>query len=282
MTDAHAPPPLLIVGAGVLGRLAAVKWRNEHQSGECDIIGVTRRADSARDAELLQEGIIPKIRDDVDKMGAAGSHWPFVLFCASPAGNDDYAATVASAIKLWDARGGGRFVFTSSAGVYSEDSGGTVTETSPTADTPRAQKLLAAERVVVEAGGTVVRLVGLYLAGRGAHNYWLNQDEVAQRPDGLVNQLHYCDAAAAAVAALVRGSAGDILLAADDAPSTREQICEAAMRMLCFDGKTKPRFTSTSGGVGKVCDSSRTRTAIGWQPKFATFSAFVDSLASSD
>tara|TARA_B100000795_G_scaffold623_1_gene433 strand:+ start:419 stop:571 length:153 start_codon:yes stop_codon:yes gene_type:complete len=47
---------------------------------------------------------------------------------------------------------------------------------------------LAAEKAVLAAGGCVVRLAGLYLEGRGAHNYWLTQEEVAQRPDGLINQ----------------------------------------------------------------------------------------------
>ena len=41
-----------------------------------------------------------------------------------------------------------------------------------------------------EAGGAVVRLAWLYLIDRGAHNYWLSQLEVAQRADGLINQMH--------------------------------------------------------------------------------------------
>ena len=61
-----------------------------------------------------------------------GTRWPYVLFSASPSGNDDYAATVASALAYWDKDApGGRFVFTSSAGVCAEQDGGVVTETSP-------------------------------------------------------------------------------------------------------------------------------------------------------
>ena len=120
---------------------------------------------------------------------------------------------------------------------------------------------------------------GLYLEDRGAHNYWLTQDEVAQRPDGLINQIHYQDAAAAAVAALFRGKPGDVLLAADDAPMTREDICRAATRMRRFAGKGVPRFTGSSGGVGKIIDCSHTRDAIGWEPRFKTFDAFADSVS---
>ena len=138
-----------------------------------------------------------------------GTRWPYVLFSASPSGNDDYAGAVASALEYWDRDApGGRFVFTSSAGVCAEQDGGVVTETSPVGSGPRSERLLAAEKAVLAAGGCVVRLAGLYLEGRGAHNYWLTQEEVAQRPDGLINQIHYRDAANAAVAALLRGSAG--------------------------------------------------------------------------
>lgn len=276
-------PPLLIIGAGVLGRLAADEWRSGVLSGSAEscgeVIGVTRKADEARDADLRALGITPRIRSDIDAKGAEGARWPYVLFCASPGGNDDYAASVADALKLWDAESNGRFVFTSSAGVYAEDSGGVVTEGSPTGSGPRSERLLNAEKAVVEAGGTVVRLAGLYLEDRGAHNYWLTQDEVAQRPDGLINQIHYQDAAAAAVAALFRGKPGDVLLAADDAPMTREDICRAATRMRRFAGKGVPRFTGSSGGVGKIIDCSHTRDAIGWEPRFKTFDAFADSVS---
>ena len=32
------------------------------------------------------------------------------------------------------------------------------------------------------------------------------------------------------------------------------------------------------GGVGKIVDSSSTRAAIGWQPKYKTFGEFIDTL----
>ena len=147
-------------------------------------------------------------------------------------------------------------------------------------------------------------------------------------------QVHYRDAANAAVAALLRGSAGGVYLAADDRPLTREQICLEACRAPRFAARTVPRFTGPAGGAadhggggigkrsstsqhpcyysslllllllllltdfyylltstylltttyyhlplpGKIVDSSSTRTAIGWQPKYKTFGAFIDTL----
>ena len=276
MVSDAACEPLLIIGAGVLGRLAAVEWREARGKAAGTVIGVTRSSNEARNDALRADGIEPRVRADVD---AEGTRYPYVLFCASPSGNDDYAQAVASALQLWDSEAGGRFVFTSSAAVYAEDQGGVVTENSPLTNTPRTAPLLAAELKVLQAGGTVVRLAGLYLEDRGAHNYWLNQVEVKQRPDGIINLLHYRDAAGAAVAALLRGSAEQTLLAADDQPLTREAICREACRAPRFQGRVMPRFTGTDGGIGKRVDCRATRDAIGWKPRYATFGKFVDTLA---
>ena len=281
-------PPLVVVGAGVLGRLAVQEWLQIHP-GSCEVLGVTRtRPSEEREAEMLSEGIKHRYRSDMEANVRCGQRYPYVLFSASPRGNDDYVAAVENALDYWDKKKG-MFVFTSSAGVYSEECGGIVTETSPVGSGPRSERLLAAERAVLAAGGCVVRLAGLYLEDRGAHNYWLTQDEIAQRPDGLINQIHYRDAANCAVAALLTGSPGEAYLAADDQPLTREQICVEACRMPRFSGRKIPAFTGPDGeggkidygpsGVGKIIDSSGTRAALGWQPQYKTFGAFVDTLA---
>jgi nucleoside-diphosphate-sugar epimerase len=279
--EASSSPPLLIVGAGVLGRLAAAEWRELHGGG-CKVVGATRSSDAEREAAMRAEGITPRLVADVAAECEAGTRWPYVLFCAAPGGNDDYAGAVKDALRLWDSGCGGSFVFTSSAGVYAESAGGIVTEASPVADTPRTAKLLDAESAVIEAGGRVVRLAGLYLEERGAHNFWLTRSEVAQRADGLINLVHYRDAANAAVAALLRGAPGAVYLAADDRPLSREQICREACRAPRFRERTVPSFTGTDSAIGKVCDSSATRKAIGWSPLYSTFGAFVDSLIEAE
>jgi hypothetical protein len=53
------------------------------------------------------------------------------------AGNDDYAGEARRAASLWGGKPG-RLVFTSSGGVYAEQSGGMVDEKSPLGDTPRS------------------------------------------------------------------------------------------------------------------------------------------------
>lgn len=281
-----APPtapatPLLVVGAGVLGRSAASQWRAATQGR---VIGVTRTSDEKRDRAFEAEGIEPRLRSELDgEMGATPGtgKYSHILFCASPRGNDDYASELECATRMWDSsRADARFVFTSSAGVYEEQQGNVVTEESPVASTPRTAKLLEAEAKVTAAGGTVVRLSGLYLLERGAHNHWLAMDEVQQPADGLINLLHYDDAAGCAVAALLRGPRGVVLLASDDEPLSRLSICEEAIRAPQFAGRTIPAFVG-SGGIGKVCDSSYTRSVLEWEPRYKTFRAFIDEVSSS-
>ena len=151
-------PTLVVVGAGVLGRLAAQEWRELHPG--CEVLGVTRtKPDEEREAAMRAEGITHRYRSDIEASVRCGQRFPYVLFSASPSGNDDYAAAVASALEYWDAKAGGRFVFTSSAGVLAEQDGGVVTETSPVGSGPRSERLLAAEAAVLGAGGCAVRLI---------------------------------------------------------------------------------------------------------------------------
>jgi hypothetical protein len=79
----------------------------------------------------------------------------------------------------------------------------------------------------VQAGGNVVRLVGLYHAHRGAHTFFLKQGTVARPGDNIVNLLHYEDAASLAVAVLDgagRGGTGayrgQVFIGCDNHPIT--------------------------------------------------------------
>ena len=53
-----------------------------------------------------------------------------------------------------------------------------------------------------------------------------------------------------------------------------------AQRAPRFSACSSPRFTGSTGGVGKVVDCSRTRAAIGWEPRYKTFSHFIDEIVS--
>uniref|UniRef100_A0A0E0C1Z3 Uncharacterized protein n=1 Tax=Oryza meridionalis TaxID=40149 RepID=A0A0E0C1Z3_9ORYZ len=71
---------LLIVGPGVLGRIVAERWQQEHP--DCKIFGHTATTD--HHSELTQLGIIPSLK------GPAVQKVPYVIFCAPPYRTDDY------------------------------------------------------------------------------------------------------------------------------------------------------------------------------------------------
>jgi len=93
----------------------------------------------------------------------------------------------------------------------------------------------------------------------------------------VVPQVHYDDAAAAAVAALLRAPRGETLHVADDEPLSRHAICVQACRAPQFADRTIPSFTG-AGGRGKVIDSSHTRAVLEWEPRYRTFGAFITAV----
>lgn len=215
-----------------------------------------------------------KTYDDLE-----GQSFKDVVFCAPPSGSDDYPGAVKDAASnVWAGnKSGGTFVFTSSGAVFGGADGETVNEKSAMTDTPRAQRLIDAEDASRSNGGAVLRLAGLYLLERGAHNYWLvSGKDIAGRADGIINLLHYDDAAGACMAAL-KASAGDgTFLVSDGNPLTRKEICEVALKAKIYEGKALPKFLGAeSDPKGKVYDGSWTNEALNWKPRYASFEHFM-------
>jgi nucleoside-diphosphate-sugar epimerase len=162
-----------------------------------------------------------------------------------------------------------------------------VNEDSPVADVtknPRAGRLINAEKAVLEKGGACLRLAGLYLLVRGAHNFWLTSGkDVSGRADGIINQLHYDDAAGSVLAALAAGPtvvSSNIFLISDGHPMTREEICKSALQAKQFDGLSMPKFLGTeSDPVGKIYDGAASNKALKWDPRYESFDAFMKSQA---
>lgn len=242
------------------------------------VTGITKT--TARHDDILQSVGAHDGRFQVKAYGELGGQtFKDVVFCAPPSGSDDYPAAIKEAASnVWAGRNsGGTFVFTSSGAVYGGADGDVVTESSALTDTPRAMRLIQAEIAAHSEGGAVLRLAGLYLLERGAHNYWLQSGkDVDGREDGVVNLLHYDDAAGACMAAL-QASVGDgTFLVSDGNPLTRKEICEVAMKANMYSGKTMPNFLGAEKDPkGKVYDGSWTHEALSWKPRYASFEDFM-------
>ena len=160
-----------------------------------------------------------------------------------------------------------------------------VNEHSPIPDpstNPRSARLVAAEKAVLENGGACLRLAGLYTMERGAHNFWLKSGkDVSGREDGIINLLHYDDAAGAALAAVVAGPtvvSGNVFLISDGNPLTRRQICESTLKSKQYREMNMPQFVgSNNDPIGKIYDGSASNKALKWDPKYTSFDAFMVS-----
>lgn len=260
---------LLIVGPGVLGRLVAEKWLEEHPG--CQIFAETVSTD--HHDELINMGINPSLK------GVKRTHqFPYIIFCAPPSRTSDYAGDIRLAASNWS--GEGSFLFTSSSAPYDCNDNGSCDEDSPVVPigrSPRTDVLLKAEKVVLESGGCVLRLAGLYKADRGAHAYWLEKGIVEARPDHILNLIHYEDAASLSVAILNKNLRGRIFLGCDNLPVSRQEVMDLVDKSGKFSKKFQ-RFTGTDDPLGKRLNNTKTREEIGWEPKYRSFAQFLESI----
>jgi nucleoside-diphosphate-sugar epimerase len=308
---------LLVVGPGVLGAYAGLLWRQAFPDAEV----VAQTNSSERHPRLRDAGLTPRVRPSDFAAAAAGApaaaalpeseKFPFVLFAAPPSGSDDYAREVAATASRWD--GTGCMVFTSSMSVCAVEDGSDVDEACPLvaagADA-KTDRLLSAERACLDAGGCVLRLVGLYHATRGPHSFFFKVGEVPRFGGYSVNMLHYEDAASLAVAIMKGGVAGDggeagaggagggaaagqqpansmfrgeIFLGCDNHPLTFDEMvraCESS-GLAAYQPPGKVKFTGppppegAAAGRGKRANNDATRRRLGgWTPKYDSFEAF--------
>jgi nucleoside-diphosphate-sugar epimerase len=263
---------LLVVGPGVLGSYLGKLWLDEH--GPSTVVGQTNTTSSHE--KLQRIGITPRTNADAQP----NETFPFVAFAAPPSGSEDYLADVKAALARWDGSGG--FVFTSSASVYAVEDGSPCDESAPLVPlgaNERTDRLLLSEQAVMEAGGCVVRLVGLYHRTRGAHTFFLKQGQVQRWGDYCVNLIHYEDAAGLA-AAVLKGQGGGgqayrgrAFLGCDGSPVTFRSMMDAIEASGQLPGHVE--FTGAAGpSKGKRMSNLATREQLRWQPKYTSITEF--------
>ncbi|KAI4997156.1 hypothetical protein ZWY2020_052498 [Hordeum vulgare] len=240
---------LLIVGPGVLGRIVAEKWRQEHPG--CKIYGQTATTD--HHSELTKIGIIPSLKGP-----RADQKVPYVIFCAPPYRTDDYPGDLRVAASNWS--GEGSFLFTSSTAVYDCNDNGFCGEDSPC--------------VPIEITSTVCFLDLPHKKDQGPHVFWLSKGTVDARPDLIISMIHYEDAASLGIAIMKRRLRGRVFVGCDNQPLSRQEIMDRVNRSGKFDGKFEG-FTGADGPLGKKMDNSKTRAEIGWEPKYPSFTEFL-------
>jgi nucleoside-diphosphate-sugar epimerase len=241
---------VLIVGCGYVGLpLATELARLGHQ-----VFGLRRSASS--DVELQRLGITP-LHADITQPATLVSlprDFDWVVNCVASGGGgvDEYrqlylegmrnliawlipgsagfqsasSAANPTATRRQDA-GAPRLVYTSSTGVYGQNDGSLVDETSPTEPASEtARVLVEAEQVLLAAGrekhfpAMILRAAGIYGPGRGylLKQFLRGEARIEGAGARTLNMIHRDDLIRAIIAALERGRAGELYNAVDDEP----------------------------------------------------------------
>lgn len=173
-------------------------------------------------------------------------------------------------------------LFTSSTSVYAQCDGGPVDEGTPAEpDRETGRLLLAAERVVLEAGGTVARLSGIYGPGRSVILRKFLEGTAVIEEDGrrFLNQIHRDDAAAAVHRLLAGGCARGVYNVSDSTPLSQRECYEALARIFLLPvPPCGPRDANRKRGwTHKRVDNTKLR-ATGWEPRFPCYLDAIEAI----
>jgi len=276
----------LIIGPGYVGlALGRELVRRGHK-----VFGLRRSSDAS--GELQSAGIRALIGDitRIETLLDLPAQFDWVVNCVSSSrgGEDDYRRTYlqgARNLLAWLERTPpAQFVYTSSTSVYGQDDGSWVDETAPTEPpTETSRVLLETERVFLDAArersfpAAVLRVAGIYGPGRG---WWFKQfltGEARLEGEGRrwLNMIHRDDIVGCIIAALEKGTPGEIYNAVDDEPVTQRDFFVWLAAKL---GKPMPpavpedaEITRKRGVTNKRISNRKLRSALGYEFKFSTF-----------
>ncbi len=276
---------ILVVGCGYVGEQVADLL---HAQGSA-VTGVTHSAESA--VRLSQAKRYPVLACDVSdaaavqRLAVAVTPAPeAVLHCASSnrGGAEMYQRVFVEGCGHLSLQfPESHLVFTSSSSVYPQTDGSLVTEESDaTPERETSRQLRLAEQAVLERGGCVARLAGIYGPGRSfVLKNFLAGAATIEGNDGdgrYLNQIHRGDAASALVHLITERHTG-IFNVVDDVPMTqRECFAELARRF----NRPMPPVSEPNAGRKRAWTHKRISNtklrAIGWRPRFPSYFEALD------
>ena len=274
-------PRILIAGCGYVGEATADLF---HSAG-WNVEGWVHSNESAtrlsakpyliRAVDISQPDAVRKDRGRFDAL----------IHCASSRGGDAEAYRriyLSGARHLRERFPVAKILFTSSTSVYAQQNGSWVneeSETKPLRETGRI--LLQTEQLILEKGGTVVRLAGIYGPKRSAmlSKFLDGTATIDPNNDRFVNQVHRDDIALALFMLLNRQAANsaEIYNIVDDQPILRSEcyrwLAEKLNRPL--PPIRKAEQPHKRGDTNKRVSNAKLRR-LGWAPQYPTFAAAME------
>ena len=263
-------PDVLLVGSGDLGTDIGLRLAARGH----DVLAIRRRA------ELVPSplrGLAADLTREQPDLPALQLTYLVVALTARPRMEDAYRATYVDGMRrALDAMSAAghepvRAVLVSSTAVYGDLGPDPVIDEStlPRPQDGPARMLLEAEALFADrlAGGTVLRLSGLYARGRARLLEQVRTGQVAD-PHRWTNRIHRDDAASAVVHLLTRPDPpGRLYIGTDDQPA---QLGDVAAHLASLLGAPAPPPADPALGHGKRLSNARLR-ASGWTPQHPTY-----------
>lgn len=283
-TQVNRPPEIVIAGCGALGSRLATRY---HARG-LRVEGFNRTGPGdppppwkITAADLTQEKEVVAISE---RWGGS----PACLFvCLSSRGGDAaeyrrvYLETTSRLLDIWQPV---RVVYAGSTSVYSRTDGAWVDELTPAEPSRETGKILRqTEQKVLESGGIVARLAGLYGPGRCAllKKFLVGSAFLDGDGEKFTNYVHINDAAAAMTVLAEKGEGGTIYNVSDGNPLSQREIYEwlAKQTGRPMPPARPPDLERKRGWSNKRVASDRLR-ALEWQPRWPDFRTGLGALLS--
>ncbi|BAU57163.1 nucleoside-diphosphate-sugar epimerases [Halorhodospira halochloris] len=178
-----------------------------------------------------------------------------------------------------------RLVFVSSTGVYGQQQGEWIDETSPTEPGRfSGQRLLEAEQLAADCPwpSAIARLGGIYGPGRDMFINKVKKGEPC-RPDGFTNRIHADDAVGMLVHLGRATTPAGIYLGVDDEPTTQCQVMEFIAEQLGLPSPPRDEASSSNTrGVGSKRGDNSKLKASGFRFQYPTFREGYQELIRAD
>jgi nucleoside-diphosphate-sugar epimerase len=267
---------ILIAGCGYVGEATADLF---HSSG-WDVEGCVHSNESAARLSVKPYSIRAI---DISQRGEVAKHagaFDAVIHCASSGGGDAgayYKIYLNGARHLLENFPKAKILFTSSTSVYAQQDGSTVTEkseTKPQRETSRI--LLEAEHLILEKGGIVARLAGIYGPRRSAllKKFLNGTATIDPNNDRFVNQVHRDDIASALFLLLSREArtSAQIYNVVDDQPLLQSECYRWLAQRLnrSIPPSAKSEQPRKRGDTNKRVSNAKLHQ-LGWAPVYPTF-----------
>jgi len=274
-------PRVLIAGCGYVGATSA---RLFAEAG-WEVIGWTRSKESAEQVSAGAISVAAMDISDLKNVRQNSFDADVVVHCAGVAKRDPqsyqqvYRDGVANLVASFPRA---RLIFTSSTSVYAQQDGSWVTEESPAEPlTERGKILRQAENIVLDHGGIVLRVAGIYGPGRSfLLRSVINRTPLALVPDRFVNQVHRHDVAGAIffLAEHEAMLAPRIFNVVDNLPVLRSEILAWLSAELRIPLSSSEAIEEKRTDSNKRVSNAKLR-GLGWAPIYPNYiDAFTRSI----